>query len=395
MLHAVTEATASPTANGPAPRLMFAPVSGPRGMGEFARCLAIARAAADRWPAASIRFLLSREAPYAAGLPFPVDPLPASVTLAPTEAGAAIAAFRPQVVVFDNAGRTRLLAAAARVGARIVYVSSRTRQRRRGFRLRWMRRIDEHWIAYPERLVGALGPLERAKLGLFGRPRVRFLDSVLPPADAARAASLLEAAADGRGCAAWPQAVVVPGGGSVHPGAEDLPARFAAAARTLADAGVRTALVAGPAFRAAVEPGAGLAIIRGADVAALRALLERADVVVANGGDTLVQALVLGRACVALPIAADQRERVRRCLSLGIIEAPAADELARTSLALLRSPQRRDALRQPIAALGWRDGMPEALDALERLIGLSPAQRRLPSAALQTVAAGADRERPR
>jgi hypothetical protein len=367
---------------------MFAPVSGPRGMGEFARCLAIARAAADRWPAASIRFLLSREAPYAAGLPFAVDLLPASVTLAPTEAGAAIAAFRPNVVVFDNAGRTRLLAAAARVGARIVYVSSRRRQRRRAFRLRWMYHIDEHWIAYPKSLVGDLGALERARLALLGRPRVRFLDSVLPPADGVRAASLLEGASRAPGRAAWPRAVVVPGGGSAHPGAEDLPRRFAATARALAADGIATALVAGPAFRTEVEPGAGLAIVRGADMAALRALLERADVVVANGGDTLVQALVLGRACVALPIAADQRERVRRCRALGLIEAPAADELARASLDLLRAPQRCEALRQRIAALGWRDGMPEALHALEGLLALSPAQRREPSAAKSTQAAG-------
>lgn len=388
MLRRVTEATVRPPADEPAPRLMFAPVSGPRGMGEFARCLAIARAAADRWPAASIRFLLSREAPYAAGLPFAVDLLPASVTLAPTEAGAAIAAFRPNVVVFDNAGRTRLLAAAARVGARIVYVSSRRRQRRRAFRLRWMYRIDEHWIAYPKSLVGDLGALERARLALLGRPRVRFLDSVLPPADGVRAASLLEGASRAPGRAAWPRAVVVPGGGSAHPGAEDLPRRFAATARALAADGIATALVAGPAFRTEVEPGAGLAIVRGADMAALRALLERADVVVANGGDTLVQALVLGRACVALPIAADQRERVRRCRALGLIEAPAADELARASLDLLRAPQRCEALRQRIAALGWRDGMPEALHALEGLLALSPAQRREPSAAKSTQAAG-------
>ena len=52
------------------PRLLFVPVSGPYGMGEYARSAAIAHAARERWPQAAIRFLLSREAPYAADPPF-------------------------------------------------------------------------------------------------------------------------------------------------------------------------------------------------------------------------------------------------------------------------------------------------------------------------------------
>jgi hypothetical protein len=51
-----------------APRLLFVPVSGAFGMGEFARTLAMAQAAEGRWPQAAIRFVLSREAPYAKSL---------------------------------------------------------------------------------------------------------------------------------------------------------------------------------------------------------------------------------------------------------------------------------------------------------------------------------------
>ena len=63
--------------------------------------------------------------------------------------------WRPQVVVFDNAGRTAQLRAAQRLGARIVFISARRRQRRKAFRLRWMRLLDEHWIAYPEFIAGS------------------------------------------------------------------------------------------------------------------------------------------------------------------------------------------------------------------------------------------------
>ena len=52
-------------------RLLFIPVSGPRGMGEYARAIAIATAVAQRWPNVEIRFALSRRAAYAAETPFP------------------------------------------------------------------------------------------------------------------------------------------------------------------------------------------------------------------------------------------------------------------------------------------------------------------------------------
>ena len=89
------------------------PVSGPYGMGEFARSFAIARAAQQRWSAAAIHFILSRAAPYAAGLPFPATLLPSSATFHSAAVIGLIEAWRPQVVVFDNAGRTSQLRAGA------------------------------------------------------------------------------------------------------------------------------------------------------------------------------------------------------------------------------------------------------------------------------------------
>src|SRR5450432_1161124 len=162
------------------PRLLFVPVSGPRGMGEYARAIAIATAVAQRWPAAEIRFALSRSAAYAAETPFPATLLPSSPTFHSREMAALLRDFKPTVVLFDNAGRTSQLRAAVAGGARTVFISSRPKQRRRAFRLRWMRLLDEHWIAYPQFIAGPLGALERLKLFLLGRPRVRFIDTVLP-----------------------------------------------------------------------------------------------------------------------------------------------------------------------------------------------------------------------
>src|SRR5688572_7618604 len=147
-------------------------------MGEYARSLALATAASQRWPALDIHFVVSQQAPYAADTPFPKTLLPSSPTFHTQEMRELIRSLRPSLVVFDNAGRSAQLKAAAASGARVVYVSSRPKQRLKAFRLGWMRILDEHWIAYPEFIAGAFGPLEQFKLRLLKRPVVRFLDAI-------------------------------------------------------------------------------------------------------------------------------------------------------------------------------------------------------------------------
>src|SRR5687767_8709971 len=100
-------------------------------MGEYARCLAIAQAFVQRRPDADIRFILSRMAPYAADPPFPTTLLPSSPTLHSREVIALIEEFHPDLVIFDNAGRTSQLKAARREGARTIFITSRSRQRRK------------------------------------------------------------------------------------------------------------------------------------------------------------------------------------------------------------------------------------------------------------------------
>ena len=166
------------------PRILFVPVSGPYGMGEYARSAAIARAVRQRWTNAEIRFVLSRVAPYAADASFPATLLPSSPTFHSAAVIDLIRTWRPHVVIFDNAGRAAQLKAARRSGAHVIYISARQRQRRKAFSWRWMPLIDEHWIAYPEFLAGKLRFLERFKLKLLRGPRVRYLDVIFSRAGA-------------------------------------------------------------------------------------------------------------------------------------------------------------------------------------------------------------------
>jgi hypothetical protein len=337
------------------PKLLFVPVSGRYGMGEYARSLAIAQGAARRWPEATIHFVLSGQAPYAAEVPFAATLLPSSATFHSAEVTALLASLRPDIVIFDNAGRSAQLRAARRAGARIVYISSRRRQRRKAFRWSWMRLLDEHWLAYPQFVAGPLGSLERLKLKLMGRPTVRYLDVVLPRADAALRTAILARA----GCTEQNFVLFVPGGGTGHPGADDAPDSFWGAANVLSAAGVPVAYVG---------RGRGVGLLT---LAELAELMRSARLVVANGGSTLLQALGCGAAVIAVPIAGDQAERTRRCVAAGVTVAARLDSAAIVAAAdaLLQNDAMRRELAARAASLTLADGMEVAVDALAGLLG--------------------------
>lgn len=373
------------------PRLLFVPVSGKFGAGEYSRSLAIAQGAASQWPGAALLFILSREAPYAATAPVPTELLDSSPTFHTGAVVDIIERWRPDVVIFDNAGRTAQLRAAKRAGARVVYISSRPRQRRKAFRLRWMRILDEHWIAYPRFIAGELQRMERLKLKFMHRPEVRFLDVILarpaPSAGGEPRPSVLSRLRVEVG----EYVLVVPGGGTGHPGAKDAVGEFLEAARALAGAGVSVMFVGRAAAKASGGGGAGIAgLARDAGVARdagaaeggrlrrvdslpqseLAELMRGAQLVLVNGGSTLLQAIACGKGCIAVPIAGDQPERIRRCVSAGVaVAAPLESQaMVRAAQELLGDDSRLNALAGRAIALGLADGVDVALRALTPLL---------------------------
>jgi hypothetical protein len=352
-----------------APKFLFVPVSGAYGMGEYARSLAIALATKRRWPQADIRFVLSRQAPYASSAPFPSTLLASSPTFHSAAVIELIDSFRPDVAIFDNAGRTAQLRAASNAGARVVYISARARQRRRAFRLRWMRLIDEHWIAYPEFIAGSLNWLERLKLNRLKRPAVRYLDVILSQAAGEERDSILARI----GCTADAFVLVVPGGGTGHPGAMNAMGQFLAAARSLADSDIATVFVGGSAASGGSSPARAtphLHCIDSLPQPELVELMRGARLIVANGGSTLLQAIACGRACVAIPIAHDQNARIQRCVNAAVAVSAALDSasIVQASQALLRDETARLALARRAKNLALADGIQVALAALTPLV---------------------------
>jgi UDP:flavonoid glycosyltransferase YjiC (YdhE family) len=345
--------------------VLFVPVSAPRGLGEYARAKEIATAVSQRWPYAQIRFVLSRMAPYARDTPFPATLLPSSPTYHSKEVAQIIHEFRPDIVIFDNAGRTAQLRAARAVGARIIYVSSRRRQRRKAFRLRWLRLIDEHWIAWPRFMAGALTTFERLKLRIIGRPTVRYLDVILPQVRAAKSRATI-AALD---LQSDHYVLVVPGGGTSHPGAPDGPRLMAEAAERLAAKGYQTVLI-GPSSLQSAANLPSLRHVPRVAMAELISLIRNARLVIVNGGDTLLQALSCGRPCVAAPIAHDQALRIERCRAAGIILGVRLDpsELEEAALSLLNNEHQRMRLLSQLARFPVMNAMDIAMDAIATLL---------------------------
>ena len=349
------------------PRLLFAPVSGPAGTGEYVRCLTIAQGAQARWPALDIGFLLSRDAPYAATVPFAVHAIAGSPTRHTAAVNEILDRVRPHVVVFDNAGRTAQLTHARRVGARTVYISRRPGKRRKAFRLRWLRLLDQHWIAFPTFIDGPLGAWERMKLRLFPEVEVVFLGAVYSDSVPERRAELLR----GLGLAGRPYVLFSGGGGGRHPGGVSAPDVFAAAAAAVArQGGARVVLVAGQNARLGAADLGAVTVLPSVPPEHLIDLVHDAEIVACNGGTTLTQALAHRKPCVAVAIADDQPRRVRRCARLGLVVASSLDAAALGGrvLSLLHDRARRDELAARVAATGLDNGVERALAGLARLL---------------------------
>lgn len=342
--------------------ILFVPVSAPRGMGEYARCLTLAEALVARRRDVRPHFLLSREAPYATQCPFEHTLLPRSPTLSGEETTAAMLRVGASVVVFDNAGRSAHIHAAARSGAAVIYISSRARQRGKAFRLRWMGRLTEHWIALPERPETRLTPYEYAKLCWHpAAPHVRFLEAVLP-----------ERSTPAHDALSRPSRVlVVPGSGTAHPRAAAAPEVFAAAAAQIASAG-HDVLHLGARITPAPTCATRLQQFERVPGCVLRTLMERAELVVTNGGDTLLQALALGKACVAAPIAHDQPSRLAMLLRGVRVTRLEAADIANACTALLQDDTALARLRRAAVAEDVRDGREQACNALLQLLDRQP-----------------------
>jgi hypothetical protein len=352
-------------------RLLFVPVSGSQGSGEYYRSLAIAQAAQRRWPEAAIEFILNLQAGYASQAPYPVHLIDGSPTHNTTAVNQIIDRMRPGVVLFDSSGRQAQLAHARRSGAGTVFISSRFKTRWKGFRLRRMRVLDQHWLAWPQLLGGGLAWHERLKLWLVPRVRVVPLEVIYPPPVPERAAQLQREL----GVQAGRYVVVCGGGGGYRRSGRPASEIFAEAALQLGAAlegqpGLDILCVGGPNIALPVARHGPVRMLAALPGEQLIDLLAGARLALVNGGSLLLQAVSLQVPCVAAPIAGDQDGRITLCARHGAV-APTqlnATQMATVAARILGDDHEYQAMRRALQALDLANGIDRALDALAGLL---------------------------
>ncbi|HET7203988.1 MAG TPA: hypothetical protein VFI92_11525 [Steroidobacteraceae bacterium] len=350
------------------PRALFVPVSGPGGAGELMRCLIVARELRRATPDVEVHFLVARNAVFRDAVDFPIHDCDDSPTRSTAQVVALLRELRPDVVVFDNAGRTEQLRVARQLGARLVFTSRSPRLRWKAFRVSWLRLLDEHWIVFPKFVTGGLSSLERLKLRFTPHYVVRHLDTLFTPSMADERGLWLTA----HGLTERGYTVFVPGGrGDDHGAAIDPADLFVAAADEFARTTGQTSVVLTGRPQPARPPGASgrLLLLPRVRPEEVQHLLAGAARVVSNGGTTLIHALAHGQEIVSVPLAADQARRIRRASRLGVVvpAEPEASAIARAAADLAADPARGGAMRRQVAGLGLVNGVDEAVAALQRL----------------------------
>lgn len=344
--------------------LLLIPVSGGSGSGELQRALLLARGARLRWPGLPIAI-----AAAATALPVTPDPgidqvaLPASPTRSSTAVIAAIRSRRPAVVVFDSTARPAQLRAARAVGATVIYLSSRPSARARGFRLGALAQISEHWSVELSLDAALPGRYQRWLLRWFRSLRWRPLGTLHEAPDPARLPPELRSFVDHHPAFA----LFCPGGGGGDIEGRPVGEAFAEAARALHAPAV---VVRGDWAAERIEHGDGVLRVGPLANAALMALLQRAELAVLGAGSLLLQALSLEVPCVAVALARDQSARLQMLKAhAAVIECqPRTEYLTAAARRLWSDESQRQALRTRSQTLGLRNGLEEALTALEELV---------------------------
>ena len=350
-----------------APRVLFVPVSGAKGAGEYFRSLTVAHGIRARWPAAGITFVVNRSAGYADAVPFPAVLTDRSPTYDTAAVIRAIDELRPDVVIFDSAGRVAQLRHARRLGARTVYVSSRPKTRWKGFRLRRMLELDQHWLAWPRVLDGGLSRLERIKLRLIRSVSVVFLDCLFPPPDTSRAAAYRREL----GLDHDPYVLFCAGGGGYEYHGFSAPEIFGRAAAEVAHVkGIRTVWVRGPNYTGTLTSQPDLLSLGTLTGAQMIDLLSGARFAVINGGSLLLQALALKVPCIAAPVAGDQDARIRACAARGLLIPAELDVKALSTPArmLAGDAHRVDEIKTRLMNLDLSNGVDTAVRAIADLL---------------------------
>ncbi len=327
------------------PVILFIPVSSLKGIGEYSRSLIIAKAINTNILGAEIHFVLNRHAKYSQDCPFPVHYSDHSATKDTPAVLLAIKKLKPDLVIFDCAGRARQYAAAKMSGAKVIFISQHRRKRARGITVRRQINIDLHWVVQPEFAIRALTSLEKFKLRLMGKPSPTNIGPILPNYIESEAMELLR-----RLKLLDDQYFIFSAGSGGHDVDGALVADLFHKAAITFQEGTKTKclVIFGENYPSKVPTNSPVICLKSLASSDFIALLKHANGRVLSAGDTLLQAISLKKPSVGVPVSKDQPIRLEKCVAKGL--AIAADtsinDILKNAKLLLNPTIRNDLLHK-------------------------------------------------
>ena len=268
------------------------------GMGELAQCAILAQVLKLAIPEITMACLLHHAAAGKFAPGWREIPLEQTPTLANRETTVWIQRLKPRVLLFDSAGRAAQLQAAKAVGAHTIFLAGRETSRRKIISLRRLRYLDALWLSQPAAFWRPLPLWKRLLLKCYPKLRVETIGVVFAKADTRQLEPELAAFAT-----AAPYVLMTLGGGGIFSaGIAQNDLAFQAAEECFAKTGVRSILICGPNATALPTSTAACYVLRSVPNAALVALIETSILVLCNGGYTLLQAVALNKATLALAL---------------------------------------------------------------------------------------------
>ncbi len=346
--------------------ILFVPLYGGGGSGEYVRAVSLAEAARQRWPHARIEFLLPGGPGTRQDVPFPKTchdgPAPDKGAFDREH----LTRLKPDVAIFDSGCRSTTLRLCKRLGIKSVYISDRAGTRRKPFRLDWLRLVDQHWHQREHVTVPGFTSRQRLVSHLSKTRRIVF-DTCLPT-DVADWHDLSSALREKLG---RPFVLLTPGGGGYRIDGRAVGEIYLDTAdRIHAQTGIECLTLLGPLYEGTPPPSVTISL-RAVVPTLLVALLRRATAVVTNGGQGVHQALACGAACVLAPLGgSDQPERIAVYADAGLVVSsmPTVNALADATVGLLTDSTAMQSLCSRVNRIQVVDGMPLMLDALEQLL---------------------------
>jgi len=298
-------------------RLLFIPVSSPQGIGEYMRSLLLAQSLkAELLDGINIHFVLNKHTVYAKFCPFETTLLDHSATKELDSVCDVIKQFKPDVVVFDCAGRAGHMKAAKKAGAKVVFISQHAKKRAKGLKLNRINLIDTHWVVQPDYCIEPLNWWERKKLDVFSLARPCNVGPFIHFAsDLQKQQVLNQYNLEHR------KYFIVNAGSGGHSvnNLNCADVYFEAALKITKLTGLKAIVVFGPNYNKSIPKSDELICLASLQNTDFLALMSQAKIALLSGGDTLLQAIAVQTPVVACAISKDQNARLDHCVNTGVV----------------------------------------------------------------------------